>query len=77
MAQHPCGCRGITHQGGLRGIYSSVKFCAMHAQAPALLERLKIRVKDCPCVGDSDFVNQERCEECVADFAAIAAAEGR
>ena len=47
------------------------------AAAPDLLARLRLRVEQCGCCGDADFAVDVACEECIADRAAIAKAEGR
>lgn len=45
--------------------------------APELLERLKIRVRECGCCGDPDFPTDLLCDECKADIPLIARAEGK
>lgn len=50
---------------------------ALIAAAPELLERLRARVRECPCCGDPDFPTDLMCDECAADIPLIARAEGR
>lgn len=50
---------------------------ALIAAAPELLERLRARVRECPCCGDPDFPTDLMCDECRADLVVIAKAEVR